>query len=182
MLRLLTAPPPHLSCTWHSSMRFPASTLPPVQWDQIPAPKSTQGHAGSKLPSQEGNRRTLWCSIPVLFVKVLNLPTNPFPKLAHGAPAPKVTSANLPPTPAPVEVAQWPGWPQYSSMEPRCSSLPVTQLYGLIHFLFGGLFCLLEICFVLLCFMVFSFNVLRFGLVFPFSLKFIYSCFESQSY
>lgn len=78
-------------------MWFPAPT-----WARAVGPDSQlvrEGRLESALRSQEGNRRTLLLWILVSFVKVLNLPTNPFPtETAHGDLALKVNSTKLPTT------------------------------------------------------------------------------------
>lgn len=112
MLRLLTAPPPLLSCTrylLHAVSRAPLCSLGSgTRFQPQSHPEPSSGVKNCTVKKETTELSTAFD--PCLFVKVLHLPTNPCPpKLAHGAPALKVTSANLLLIPAPVEVVQWPG-------------------------------------------------------------------------
>lgn len=122
----------------------------------------------------------------VLFVKVLNLPTNPCPLNGPWGSCTKGDQCrplSYPSTCGGGTVA-W-GTPVFVHGATSFSPCDTAVEFNFFSFCFvggGGCFCSSVDCFGLLCFMGFGFDVPRFGLGFPFSLEFIYSCFEPQSY
>lgn len=167
MLRLLTAPPPRLSV--YQTLLCAV----PTRWDRVPAPVTARPQLESQLHNRGKPQNCRLRPVLVWFVKVLNLPTVPSPpQPTPGGPG------RAPPTPAPVTEAC--GLVTPARVRGSHAFCPPCDMACTVRFCLWGVYCLSEVRLVLFSDLWVCCS--EFGLVFPFSLAFIYSCFPSRSY